>query len=399
MPDLLPFRGLRYDPARVRLHDVIAPPYDVISPTERRRLAARHSANSVQLELPEPDLRTGLDRYAVAASLLADWRQRGLLVPDAKVALYPYRMTQPDGRTTTGVIGALGLPEPGSDGDVLPHEETLPKPRSDRLELLRATRANFSPIWGLSLTAGLSASFEPEGPPDAEALDDDRVLHQLWVLDDAERVESTRRAVAASPVVIADGHHRYQTALAYRDERRRAGQASTADEQVMALVVELAEDQLHVGPIHRSLSGLPGGAEGALAAFGQWFDLVRAGPSDERTLAALGRSGSLALVTTGGAYLLTPTPKALEAAGDSLDSGLVALALDELPGVACGHPHTWEEAASAFAAGEAEAVVLLRPPTVTQIAEWAAARRTMPPKSTYFSPKPRTGMVFRLLDP
>ena len=397
VPHLEPFRGLRYDGSRVRLADVIAPPYDVISPTERDRLARRHTANAVLVELPEPDRRAALDRYDVAAALLADWQQRGILVPDGAPALYPYAMTAPDGRSTTGVIGALALSEPGPGSDVLPHEQTLPKPKSDRLDLLRATRANLSPIWGLSLAAGLTTTFQPVGPPEVQVVDDDGVRHELWVLDDPDAIDAVRLAVAGAPVVIADGHHRYQTALAYREERRRAGSATHADDLVMALIVELAEDQLAVGAIHRRITGLAPGVR-PVAAFEGWFDLVRAGPPDERTVSALGRSGSLALVTEEGAFLLTPTRQARETAGTDLDSSLVALALDDLPGAVCDHPHSWQEAVAALADGETQAVVLLRPPTVGQIATWAADRRTMPPKTTYFSPKPRTGMVFRLLD-
>ena len=163
MPRFHPFAGLRYDPARVDLSMVISPPYDVVDPAERDVLAGRHSANSVRIELPEADHRAGLDRYANAARQLADWQSAGTLVRDPAPALYVYRMTTPAGAVTTGVIGALDVDTEGSS-DVLPHEQTLPKPRSDRLDLLRATGANLSPIWGLSLAAGLTGEFTPVGP-------------------------------------------------------------------------------------------------------------------------------------------------------------------------------------------------------------------------------------------
>src|ERR1035437_8048342 len=142
MPRSSPFRGLRYDPAIIPLGQVIAPPYDVIEPAERTRLATRSSFNSVHLELPDADLRAGLDRYQVAAHLLSAWRSDGVLVLEDHPAFYLYRMTTRNGRTTLGVIGALGLPEEDEGGEILPHEETLPKPRSDRLNLLTATEAN-----------------------------------------------------------------------------------------------------------------------------------------------------------------------------------------------------------------------------------------------------------------
>jgi uncharacterized protein (DUF1015 family) len=393
-----PFVGLRYNLGPVRLNDVIAPPYDVIGSAERTRLASRSPSNSVLVELPAPDLAGGRDRYVVATALLARWRAEGVLVPDAAPALYPYRMTATDGRTSTGVIGALGLAVPGDDSDVLPHEETLPKPKSDRLDLLRATRTNLSPIWGLSLTPGLTAALDPDpAPPVADAFDDDGVRHQLWVLDDPDAVAAVRDAVGASPVVIADGHHRYETALAYQRERRAAGDASGPFDKIMAFVVELAPEQLLVGPIHRTVSGLPDGFDVA-HAFSKWFDVVRAGDAGDRTVAALGDAQSLAYVTAEGAYLLTPREEAAVEAGSDLDSSLVALALRELPDHETEQPHSWEEAVAAVRSGQAQLAVLLRPATVDQISAWAAARRRMPPKTTYFWPKPRTGMVFRDLD-
>ncbi|HMD46173.1 MAG TPA: DUF1015 domain-containing protein [Acidimicrobiales bacterium] len=396
MPRFEPFCGLRYLHERVHMDQVIAPPYDVVESAERVRLATRSPFNSILLELPEPDLVGGIDRYQVAAALLGRWRDQGVLVRDARPAFYPYTMTSPDGRSSTGVIGALGLVEPDRPGaDVLPHEQTLPKPASDRLDLLSATRANLSPIWGLSLTSGLSALIEPTGRPAADATDDDGVRHQLWVVDDPALVDPITTAVAESPVVIADGHHRYATALAYRRQRAEAQLAAPGDDAVMALVVELVADQLTVGPIHRTVAGLPEGTD-LVKVFAEWFDVVRAGPATDRVVGALGTSASLALLTGGGAWLLTPKEEAAEEADSDLDASLVDLALSAVPHTTA-HRHTWQEAAAAVADGEAQAAVLLRPVTVDQIAEWAAAGRRMPPKTTYFSPKPRTGMVFRSL--
>ncbi|MHB1583585.1 MAG: DUF1015 family protein [Acidimicrobiales bacterium] len=397
MPRLEPFRGLRYHPGAVRLDDVIAPPYDVIDSAQRARLAHRNPANAVAVELPEPDLGRRLDRYRVAATLLASWQARGILVADPVPSLYPYRMTRQDGTTSTGVIGALRLPGPDEPTAVLPHEQTLPKPKSDRLDLLRATRANLSPIWGLSLNEGVSAYFDPEGPPAAQAADDDGVLHQLWVLDDIDTIAAVGDAVGSSPVVIADGHHRYETALAYqREVRATAGDRPGPHDLVMALVVELADDQLQVGPIHRTLASIPPGTD-LTAVFAKWFDILHAGAATERVVGALAESGALALVTANDAWLLTPRPEAYLQADSDLDSSLVGLVLDELPSVVATHRHTVTEAMTAIRGGEAEAAVLVRPPTVAQIAEWARAGRMMPPKSTYFTPKPRTGMVYRSL--
>jgi uncharacterized protein (DUF1015 family) len=399
MPRFEPFRGLRYQPDLAPVTQVIAPPYDVISSTERVHLATRHSANSVLVELPEADLQGGRDRYAVAADLFDFWQAEGILVAEAAPSLYPYRMTDTEGRSTTGVIGALGLGEPGEPGDVLPHEQTLPKAKSDRLDLLRETRANLSPIWGLSMATGVTATFDPtDDEPVADAYDDDGVRHQLWVLSDPDAIAAVSASMASAPVVLADGHHRFEVARTYQAECRTAdgGQPGPYD-LVMALVVELAEDQLTVGAIHRTLSGLPEGYD-LVGALSEWFDVVRAGAADERTLAALADASSLALVTGGDAYLLLPHSALYDETGNDLDSSLIATVLSRLPAHDVMHRHTVDEALDALASGEGEAAFLLRPVTVKQIDSWANERRRMPPKSTYFSPKPRTGMVFRALD-
>jgi uncharacterized protein (DUF1015 family) len=399
MPRFEPFAGLRYDSGRVDLSAVTAPPYDVIDPAERARLAGRHSANAVRVELPEPDHRANLDRYQHAAEQLRRWEEEGILQRDHTAALYAYRMTSPDGHATNGVIGCLGLDD-ASAAQILPHEQTLPKPKSDRLDLLRATRANLSPIWGLSLTSGLTATFERHDRPDATAVDDDQVTHELWVVDDPATIATVSDAVAASPVVLADGHHRLATAITYRQERLAAGADGTPDPEgadgVMALVVELAAEQLEVGAIHRGLSGLPDGLD-LVDTFSSWFDVTRAGDFDDRTTGALGQAGALSLVMASGAWLLTPKDGTPEAAGSDLDSSMVALVIAELPEHELDFYNSWQDAVASVADERSQAAVLLRSVSVEQIAEWAGAGRRMPPKTTYFHPKPRTGMVFRTL--
>ena len=399
MPRFEPFQGLRYRPEVAPLAQVIAPPYDVISASERSHLAARHRANAVLVELPEADLSGGRDRYMVAADLFARWQAKGILLADPGPSLYPYRMTDRSGRATTGVIGALGLADPGEESDILPHEQTLPKPKSDRLDLLRATRANLSPIWGLSMAVGVTATFDPtDDDPVADVYDDDGVRHQLWVLNDADTVAAVRAAIATAPVVLADGHHRYETARAYQAERRQAsGGAPGSYDLVMALVVELSEDQLTVGAIHRTISGLPEDFD-LVGALAPWFDVVRAGAADDRTLGALAGSSSLTLVAGGQAFLLLAHPEVQEQEGNDLDSNLIATVLAALPAHEVMHRHSVAEAMEALRDGEGQAAFLLRPVTVKQIDEWANERRRMPPKTTFFSPKPRTGMVFRSLD-
>jgi len=393
VPRFSPFTGLRYDPSRVELGKVVAPPYDVVGPEERADLAARHSANAILVELPEPEPRLGADRYEAAAARLAAWRADGILVLDPSPAFYAYRMTDTDGSVTLGVLGVLGLDE-ASMADVLPHEETLAKARSDRLELLSATRANLSPIWGLSLASGLTAVVTPDGPPAATAVDDDGVRHEIWVLDDPTVITAIADLVDSAPVVVADGHHRLATAGTYL---AGAGAGTPGADGVLALVVELSEDTLSVGPIHRLLSGLPDGYD-LVDACSSWFDLTRAGDTTDRTTAALGGSSSLALVLPGACWLLSPGDGTAEAAGSDLVSAMVALVLAELPEHELTFANSWQDAVAAVGDGRAQAAVLMSPVPVAQIDAWARARRQMPPKSTFFHPKPRTGMVFRSLD-
>jgi uncharacterized protein (DUF1015 family) len=246
---------------------------------------------------------------------------------------------------------------------------------------------------------GVTATFDPNhDEPVADAFDDDGVRHQLWVLSDPDAVAAASAAIARAPVVLADGHHRYETARTYQAECREAdGDIPGPYDFVMAFVVELSEDQLTVGAIHRTVSGLRPDFD-LVAALAPWCDVVRAGVADDRTLGALADSNSMALVTGGLAYLLLPHADLQEQPGNDLDSNLIATVLAQLPRHEVTHRHSVHEALEALKQGDGQAAFLLRPVTVKQIEEWANDRRRMPPKTTYFSPKPRTGMVFRSLD-
>ncbi|MFP5326890.1 MAG: DUF1015 family protein, partial [Acidimicrobiia bacterium] len=228
MPRFEPFRGTRYA-EHLSGSDVTCPPYDVISPEDRAALAARHEANAVLVELPEAE--GGGDRYASAAATLDRWLAEGTLVTDEEPGFYVYRMGFHDEagrpRETVGLIGAMELAVPGT-GDVLPHERTMPKAKSDRLDLLRATRTNVSPVWGLSMAEGMSGLCEVSTPPVGRATDADGVHHRLYRVTQQGHLDAIAEAVGAHPVVIADGHHRYQTGLNYQQEQRDAGAGAGA---------------------------------------------------------------------------------------------------------------------------------------------------------------------------
>ena len=197
-------------------------------------------------------------------------------------------------------------------------------------------------------------------------------------------------------MVIADGHHRYETALAYRSERRAARNGVPGDyDFVMTLVVELTEDQVSVSAVHRILAHVPD-RDQLLEVVNRRFECERVRRCHRGPRRRAGPLGDARRpVMPDGTWALAPRRETYEAAGSDLDSSLVALALDDIGGVVPTYRQDWRDALDAVVAGAADAALLLRPVTVAQISDWAHARRRMPPKSTYFQPKPRTGMVFR----
>jgi uncharacterized protein (DUF1015 family) len=400
VPRFEPFHGLRYDTDRLDLAAVTAPPYDVIDDEQRAELASRAEHNVVRLDLPVDE--GGVDRYQVACRLLHEWQDQGVLVLDEDPSFYAYRMGYHDEagrpRQTAGIIGALELSRPG-EADILPHEHTTPKAKSDRLNMLRSCRANLSAVWGLSLAEGLSGLAELPGPPVARWTDEDGVHHRLWQITEPGVVAAISDTVASAPVVIADGHHRYQTSLEYRDERRAEHDGAPGPyDLVMTYVVELVEEQLTVRPIHRLLSGLPDGFD-LLAALDPFFETFDAGPTSgaESLPARMADAGALALVVPEGTWLLRPRPEAMEGAED-LDSSRLDVALAALPAHDLVFQHGVDNVVRLVDKGEAQAGVLLRPATVAQIQRNAHEGRLMPPKTTFFHPKVKTGLVFRLLD-
>jgi uncharacterized protein (DUF1015 family) len=400
VPQFLPFRGIRYVRGGV-LDPVCAPPYDVIEPEERAALLALDPHNSVRLILP--------DTYDEAAATLRAWQDVGVLGADDTPSFSVYRMTFTDDtgrvRQTTGVIGALALSGLGTE--ILPHERTLPKAKSDRLELLRVTRANTDPIWGLSLAPGLSALLATGAEPFATARDGDGVVHELFRLEAPDRVRAIADAVASAALVLADGHHRFETASTYAAERDDAGVDDPGAASIMTLVVELAPDELWVQPIHRMVRGVE--ADGLRARLAGPFEVRPAGPNVPEGVATLEREmrseGALGLVDGDGLALLVPGP----ALGDLLrelpesirDVDAARFDVGVLPALGDAEV-TYRHDAAATAAhvdkGTVDAAILLRAVTVDQIRAAAHAGVRMPQKTTFFAPKPRTGMVFRSLD-
>jgi uncharacterized protein (DUF1015 family) len=390
---LQPFPAIRYDLDRVDLDRVISPPYDVIDDEQRAELAGRDPHNAVRIDLPVDE--DGRDRYEVARSLLAGWRDEGVLVTDDRPTFTLYRMSYLDdagvARRTTGVVGALELSPPGTD--ILPHEHTTPKARSDRLDMLRSCRANTSAIWGLSLAKGLTDLLPVDAEPLAVVDDGEGVVHAVWVVDDAATCGAIADAVASQPVVIADGHHRYETSLGYRREREQADGTAGEAASTLAYVVELVEDELTVRGIHRLVDGLPAGLD-PIDALGAWFEPLGPPPPGTALTAAMADAGALAAVTSAGEVLLRPRPEALADVRD-LDSARLDVALAALPEHRLRFQHGVDNVRAAVAYGDAQLGVVLRPATVAQIEAIAHGGERMPPKTTFFHPKPKTGLVFR----
>ncbi len=358
-------------------------------------MVERSPYNIVRLELPAGDTP---DPYSAAAELLDGWRDGGVLQRDRTPSFYGYRMSYTDdsgqARSTMGVIGALGLEPPGEG--ILPHEETTPKAKSDRLRLLRATRANLSPIWVLTPVTGLAELCNPPAHPAehtieaAQVAGSENVLHELWPIVDDDRIAAIAAHVASEPVLVADGHHRYETALTFQAEDRSPASAS-----VLALVVELDDRQLSVQAIHRLVAGVA--ADALLEALGEAFDLSPTSPIGADIASRMADAGALAVVTSAGTWMAKAKAHTRAAATHDLDSSRLDVVLAVLPGAEVSFQHGWESAAAAVAAGEATAAVLLRPATVEQIAGISRGGVRMPPKTTFFWPKPRTGLVLREL--
>ncbi len=413
MAEFSPFRGVRYDCAALGTHldAVAAPPYDVIDDDHRIALEASHEANAIRLILPQDDIVEG-DRYERAAATLRGWEVEGLLAHDRDDRFYGYRMdfVDPHGVAahTIGVLGALTLPTRAGEGDILPHERTIPKAKSDRLDLLRATRANLDPIWGLSPADGLTDLIDQTNLL-CECVDDEGVRHRLFAIDDPARIDEIRRAIDAHPLVLADGHHRFETAINYRNERTAAGIDDPGASQIMCLVVELTEHELCIQAIHRLVTVADDvDVRGVLA---DAFVVVEAGSNSPEGVDALESrmhaEGGIGLAFADALYLLVPRAEVCEpalAASEpeavrDTDAALVeAVVVPRLPDAQWRYRHSLYDVAALAAKGEASFGLLLKPVSVAATRAAAQAGVRMPQKTTFFYPKPRTGMVLRTLD-
>ncbi|MDX2038045.1 MAG: DUF1015 domain-containing protein [Isosphaeraceae bacterium] len=431
MPDIRPFRGLRYDMAQVgALSDVVAPPYDVIDASLQDRLYDASPYNVVRLELnrDEPDDAPGRDRHSRAARFLKEWLRSGILRPESHPALYVYhQIFSIDGRECTrrAFFARLRV-EPFGSGRIHPHEQTLPGPKADRLALYRATDFNLSPIFGLypdptsEVQNALEAGIVDRTP--MEAVDHLGVIHRLWPVEHSATHSTVQKLIGPAPVFIADGHHRYETALAYRDERAAALGGLDPDDPAnfcLAALVGMSDPGLIIQPTHRLVSGFPGLTAEVLAArlAGQ-FAVEFVGEGDEGTRSAWESieinedQDILGFATTADNRRITArllTDERMDALcpehgpewrslGVSVLHELVFRdLLGDLGAPSCRYVHRLDEVVAATRDPGVDLACLVPPATMDLVENIASNHEKMPPKSTYFYPKLLTGLVLNPL--
>ena len=388
MPRVSSFTGLVFDPEVTGpLEVVTAPPYDVIGEAERRAFLSSSPYSVVHLDLSEAD--GGRDRYERAAELLATWRREGALVESVEPGYVAYEMRfrlEARERTIRGLLCALELEDWG--GAILPHERTMPGPVEDRLRLLRATRANLSAVYG-TVTGPVPALASllddvTDGPASRSIVDEEGVSHRMWPVEADPAIAGW---LAGEPLLIADGHHRYTTALRYRDERRAVDGPGEWD-SVLALVVDAGTEEPPVLPFHRVV-----GAGGAGRAAQLAGERVR---DMQEALAELDdETGTIGVVLRepGGLVHLVTTLQG----GPPAVSALHETVLGDVEGDVRFTPDP-VDAESAVRSGEAGAAYLLPPTTTRRIHAVVERGERLPQKSTFFWPKPRTGMVLRALE-
>jgi uncharacterized protein (DUF1015 family) len=414
MADVQPLRALYYDLAKVgSLATVAAPPYDVIDPRQRADLAARSPYNVVRIDLPagEPD------PYAEAARTLQRWREEGAVISDDEPALWTLTQdyTGPDGRALTrhGVFARVRVEDYGP-GRIRPHERTHPGPKEDRLRLTRATKANLSPIFSLyDDPSAATAAILEVATPFGELTDDDGTVNRLARVADPAAIAAFQQALAPAELLIADGHHRYETARVYADEVGGEGE----HRYVLMCLVALQDEGLTVFPTHRLVKDTTPQTQEALGA--TLRELFTVEEIDRDQLRPPDGDGPLTMGYIDSffkrAFRLTlkdqtSADRALDGMPDAyrrLDTAVLeALVLNGPLGLSeddiahlrgLAYSRTDDEALALVLSGEYDAAFFLRSTPVAQVRDVAAAGVNMPPKSTYFFPKVPTGLLFNPL--
>jgi uncharacterized protein (DUF1015 family) len=418
MADVQPLRALHYDLGRAgRLDHLTSPPYDVIDANLRADLAARSPYNVVEVDLPD-----GEDRYERAAETLERWKGEEVLVQDTEPALWAltqtYRMPDGSKRVRNGFFCKVRISDYGP-GLIRPHERTHPAAKEDRLQLMRATKANLSPIFALYPDQQQTAwsAIEPvvQTPPWGEVTDDDETIHRIWRVADENVIRQVQEALAGKELLIADGHHRYETARTYAEEVGGEGE----HRYVLMCLVSLSDPGLTILPTHRMVGGIdPERRErldkllesdfraepvemdgltpepvhnGGLPVYG-FFDNTE--PRTLRLELASPEPAEAALADHSATYRRLDTA-VLE---KLVLEGALGMSEDDISHQrGLGYARDLDEVMAGVRSGEYEIAFLLRPTPVEQVRGVAEAGETMPPKSTYFYPKILTGLLFNPL--
>lgn len=415
MPDFLALDGLEYNTRKAGpLDSLLAPPYDVISDGSRRALAERSRYNIVHLIVPEP--AEGLDRYEAAGVLLGRWRAEGVLVPSGRAFFLLEQRFEVAGEelSRTALIGRVRL-GPWRESGIYPHEFTLPRAKEDRLNLYRAAKVQPGPVFTLfedSKSAVSSLMNGLKGAPPLYALEGpEGARDRVWKVTDAASVAALEEALGGERLFVADGHHRYETALAYRNEAA-ATAALPADHPanfVLAAAVPFCDPGLRILPTHRLLrmEGRPSLAD-ALKALERDYSIESAGETDRRFLTDPS-TGAIALYTPGTWHRLQPRETggaaAPGAAGrlnvSEVRERVLARFFDDVERAIAeeriAYTHEIDEAVALVDAGACDAAVILAPLSIEEMTAVAAAGEVLPPKSTYFYPKIPTGLVLNPL--
>lgn len=424
MPDIEPFRALRFDVTEVgELSDVVCPPYDVIDPDFQKRLHDKSPNNIVRLEfgLDAPGDAPGNDKYSRAASTLTDWIKSGVLTPETQAAFYLYEQEyEVEGQTfhRRGFFARVRL-EPFGTGKIFPHEQTLSGPKADRLNLFTATRTNLSPIFGLypdetnSVLAAIEQGVKDKTP--ITAIDHLGVVNRLWPVTDEATLTRVRGLIADKPVFIADGHHRYETGLNYRNALEKEGNLNGSDDPanfcLMALV-SMSDPGLLILPTHRLISGLGKiDSESLASKLGDQFEIRPFGEGPDAARAAwdfIESSGDQSRIGFGtssdGKWFvaslkddarmdeLCPDHSAeWRGLGVSILRELVLKDLLKAEGTSkIKYVHLLSEV---LEDQSYEVAALVPSATMDHVRSIASGGETMPPKSTYFYPKILTGLV------
>lgn len=426
MAQVQAFSGLRYDLGQVGdLSDVIAPPYDVIDPAFLDRLYKQHPCNVVRVDFnrPESDDAGTQDRYVRAEKFFRQWQKEGVLIREHEDALYVYHQEFDwEGKhyVRKGFLGRIKLEEFGK-GTVFPHEQTLSGPKQDRLDLMRATKANLSPVFGLYPDPENAAQQPLEDAilklTPIVAKDHLGVIHKLWPVTDRAVINKVCASLADKPIFIADGHHRYETACNYRNELAAKGEiteSSGANYNLM-MFIGMEDPGLAILPTHRLVSGLPSlKIEDVRAALEKHFSIEAVDSADEawELMSADGAQNIFGLGTPAdGKWILAratdTSPMATLASQQSEEwrglgvSLLHKLIIDHL---ICGRfpeakpafkfVHLMDEVHESVKNKSCQLACLVNPAQIEHVRDIASKLEKMPPKSTYFYPKLLTGLVF-----